>query len=464
MREIVLLVVIALLLVNASCKKDDKDQTTQTQQTSKAVANFTFSTDNSKYPFLVVNYTNISTNATSYIWDFGDGQTSTEKNHSHTFHNDGTFQTKLTAVSSGGNSTISKGVTVYAPELASATLAQLSDVTIREVYGSTDTTVYDHIAFPDIAKLSDGRLIVTWREATAHMQNGQGKIMKSFGSGDGITWTNAELLYDDPKMDDRDFSITRLSNGTLLGDFFKSYDGGTFITKSTDDGKTFSAPVRINTLSGWAIPSAQTIDYNGTLWIPTYGNDGTYSKSRIFMFKSNNMGDSWTEEAIAPDNMKNWDLQEPAILKANNNRLIMHVRTANSVPPYGMGNMFQSISDDGGKTWSTWKSFPFIGHAPELYRTESGVIISAFRWIDNTASHSYVGMIYSTDNGSTWSDVIHVAESDYECGYPGIESLGNDKFIVVYYRTLLTDNNTNIKMQIRGTIFQCNAVMKSKKK
>jgi Neuraminidase (sialidase) len=287
------------------------------------------------------------------------------------------------------------------------------------------------------------------------MQKGKGKFMKSFGSSDGKSWTNAELLYDDPTKDDRDISLNRLSNGTIIGDFFKSDDGGCFVLKSFDEGKTFTNPIRINSLGGWAVPSSQAVEINGTVYIPTYGNtnDNKYAKSRVIMFKSNDMGNTWTEELTAPDNTKGWDLQEPAILQANNNRIIMHVRSADALAQNGLGKMLQSYSDDNGKTWTTWKAFNFIGHAPELYKTESGVLISAFRWINSAATETYVGMIYSIDNGNTWSDVIKVAESDYECGYPSIESMGNDKFIIVYYRTIIVGNTT--KMQINSKIYQC---------
>lgn len=42
-------------------------------------------------------FTNQSSNATSYSWDFGDGNTSTADNPSHTYTNSGTYQVKLTA-------------------------------------------------------------------------------------------------------------------------------------------------------------------------------------------------------------------------------------------------------------------------------------------------------------------------------------------------------------------------------
>jgi len=46
---------------------------------------------------LYVQFTNISTNATDYLWDFGDGETSTDVNPAHTYNSPSTFVVTLTA-------------------------------------------------------------------------------------------------------------------------------------------------------------------------------------------------------------------------------------------------------------------------------------------------------------------------------------------------------------------------------
>jgi len=51
----------------------------------------------------VVTFTNKSENATKYLWDFGDGQTSIEKDPVHTYIKAGEYKVKLTAESIDGN-------------------------------------------------------------------------------------------------------------------------------------------------------------------------------------------------------------------------------------------------------------------------------------------------------------------------------------------------------------------------
>lgn len=51
-----------------------------------------------------VSFTNSSSNATSYSWDFGDGAMSTETNPSHTYAAEGNYTVTLTASDDAGNS------------------------------------------------------------------------------------------------------------------------------------------------------------------------------------------------------------------------------------------------------------------------------------------------------------------------------------------------------------------------
>lgn len=72
---------------------------------------------------LTVSFTNLSTNADSYLWDFGDGTTSTLKNPQHLYTTKGSFTVKLTATNKGAcSNTVSLGklvlrydVTIFIP-------------------------------------------------------------------------------------------------------------------------------------------------------------------------------------------------------------------------------------------------------------------------------------------------------------------------------------------------------------
>jgi len=75
---------------------------------------------------LSASFTNSSTNATSYSWDFGDGQASTEANPAHTYATDGVYTVVLTSANACGNSTATQGVTVSTAPTASFTASTAS--------------------------------------------------------------------------------------------------------------------------------------------------------------------------------------------------------------------------------------------------------------------------------------------------------------------------------------------------
>ena len=71
------------------------------------VCNFDFTADG-----LTVTFTSASTNTDTYLWDFGDGETSTEMNPVHKYEGGGEFDVKLTVTGGGGTDSKEKPVAV----------------------------------------------------------------------------------------------------------------------------------------------------------------------------------------------------------------------------------------------------------------------------------------------------------------------------------------------------------------
>lgn len=75
---------------------------------------------NASYTFEVKNkmgasdviFTNTSTNSTGYVWDFGDGGTSTEASPTHTYNSGELFAVKLIAKGDGGSNGVTQDVRV----------------------------------------------------------------------------------------------------------------------------------------------------------------------------------------------------------------------------------------------------------------------------------------------------------------------------------------------------------------
>jgi len=85
-----------------------KDETTSEITITIPIASFGFATND-----LEVTFTNSSTNATSYAWDFGDGNTSTEASPVYTFASSDTYSVTLVATDDmSETSSVSKDVEV----------------------------------------------------------------------------------------------------------------------------------------------------------------------------------------------------------------------------------------------------------------------------------------------------------------------------------------------------------------
>ncbi len=96
------------LTVSNALGQNTATQTNYIVVGAAATANFTSATN-----LLTANFTNTSTNANSYSWNFGDGSpASTMANPSHNYAMDGTYTVVLTATNACGSVTSSQTVTV----------------------------------------------------------------------------------------------------------------------------------------------------------------------------------------------------------------------------------------------------------------------------------------------------------------------------------------------------------------
>ncbi len=90
--------------------------------TPAPVANFTFTPTTGTAP-LLVTFANTSTNATSFAWDFGNGQTSTAASPTTTYATAGTYNIRLTATGANGQTNVrTANITVTAPVVQAYTI------------------------------------------------------------------------------------------------------------------------------------------------------------------------------------------------------------------------------------------------------------------------------------------------------------------------------------------------------
>lgn len=74
-------------------------------------ADFSFTLSSLNAP-TSVSFNSITTNATTYFWEFGDGSISSSMNPQHTYSAGGNYTVKLTVTGAGGVKSITKSITI----------------------------------------------------------------------------------------------------------------------------------------------------------------------------------------------------------------------------------------------------------------------------------------------------------------------------------------------------------------
>ncbi len=134
---------LCLSLCIVSCSKDEEqDQNTN----EKPVVAFSYSTTDDTAP-VRITFANQSQNATSWIWDFGDGTSSTDPNPVHLYTTGGTYQIKLIAFNETGSNTAGVAVVINPP----FTSCRISKILLMDAPFVTATgAAWDSASDPDL--------------------------------------------------------------------------------------------------------------------------------------------------------------------------------------------------------------------------------------------------------------------------------------------------------------------------
>jgi hypothetical protein len=310
---------------------------------------------------------------------------------------------------------------------------------------------YTYNAFADICKLKDGRIACVFYNGYSHIslpaENTQGakggRIMIAYSADEGSTWTNPQVLIDSPN-DDRDPSITQLSSGELLvnyfilnGEGFESY--GLWMIRSADNGTSWSEPELISNDYLASSPIRELTNNRLVLGLYSYAEKGVYGASVV----SDDNGRSW-QKPVPINNIEEMDFDaETDIIELKDGSLYAVLR-ANDY----FRSMHFAVSSDKGNHWSLSQNIGFSGHSPYLYRCRQGIVFLATR-------HPFTSLRFSTDDCRTWSRffVVDAAKG----AYPSLAELSDGSLLISYYDDLNYSNKSVIKF--RKFSFRNNTIM-----
>lgn len=293
------------------------------------------------------------------------------------------------------------------------------------VYVCRDGGAGGYEAFPDVCRLTDGRLMTVFYAGYGHVSLPNDKLPKGgrvcyvTSADEGRTWSTARVLFDGPD-DDRDPSIVQLKGGRMLCNFFslrktgeKRWVGlGSWLVASSDGGATWSPPTRIAERHYTSAPIRELPD--GRLILGLYSE--VDDKAHGAVISSDDGGKTWGK-VIDIDNGGFPLDAETDVIRLADGKLFAAQRGRRDT-------MCWSLSADGGRTWSVSKPFGFPGHCPYLHRAPDGTILLAHR-LPKTSLH------FSRDEGKTWSRNIVV--DDVPGAYPSMVTLKDGSVLIVYY-------------------------------
>ncbi len=339
-----------------------------------------------------------------------------------------------------------------------------------------------YFAWPTVARLKNGRLAAVASGFRLTHICPFGKAVLSFSDDEGETWTLPAPVID-TVLDDRDagilpfgesgvivtsFNNTRKMHRDLIltPDFYHDADdwlknatpdkafrlayldmitdkqeadelGGTFRI-SYDNGITFG-PLHTAPIS---CPHGPIELADGSiLWVGEgHGNRKQDLPTPEYVHAYHidpSTGDMvWIgsiPDIVEPDGIKPVSC-EPYAFQLPNGRILCHLRVY-TLDTELQFSTYQSISDDGGKTWTAPRRLlgPKGGAPSHICMHSSGVLIAAYsnRFIDKPG----IRLMFSTNGGETWETDHILFESDFgaDLGYPATVELADGSLLTVFY-------------------------------
>jgi len=331
-------------------------------------------------------------------------------------------------------------------------------------------------AWPSIAKTADDELLVVFSGDRKHHIDPFGKTLLARSRDHGRSWSEPRIINNSP-LDDRDPGVLVLSDGSWLVSLFTSqlyatwkdsvdYYGeqeveawqpyinrltpqlrreylGYFTLISKDQGQSWSGLRRAPVTA----PHGPILGPDGELLF--LGNHRHAGKVSIACYVSSDQGSSWQERGILADAhaLEGLYLCEPHLVLLADGRLLGQMRV-NAVE-VEKRQLMQSVSRDGGRSWSPVEATGIWGLPPHLLQHSSGVLLSSY---GHRCDPFGQRVALSCDGGRSWSKILTLASIPYQqqseaedvgeiyyqvpdLGYPATVELADGSLFSVWYQS-----------------------------
>ena len=219
----------------------------------------------------------------------------------------------------------------------------------------------------DFIRLSDGRIMFVYtRYGKGDGDGDSADLYAAFSSDNGDSFSDGTLIFPRERVEaDNIMSVTlrRMKNGDIGMYFLKKSpvcQCRMYLTRSADDGKTWSEPVACIKHCGYFVVNNDRVitASSGRIIIPAAytqvltdaeTGDTSFGRAAAFFYASDDDGYTWNKigecHAGAGFAKSHTGLQEPGLIELENGVLKCYFRT-------DTGKQFESFSFDGGESWS----------------------------------------------------------------------------------------------------------------
>ncbi len=346
-----------------------------------------------------------------------------------------------------------------------------------QVIMSNPDSMHNYFGWPTVARLQNGKLAVVASGFRRRHICPFGKTVIAFSDNEGESYCKPKSVID-TVLDDRDGGILPFGEkGVIVTSFnntveFQRQNGvesaydsdyldtvspeeekkalGANFCISNDCGETFG-PIHKSPITS---PHGPLELKDGTLlWVGrTFSPDDSHrvgvDQIEAHIIKEDGSMEyvGSIENIVIPPSGITPLPCEPHTIQLDDGTLLCHIRVQKSEPP--IFTIFQSKSQDNGKTWSTPVQLlpDFGGAPPHLFKHSSGMLISTYGY---RAAPYGIKAMFSADNGETWDAGydVYVNNVNYDLGYPSTIELKDGSLLTVFYAHQAEDQPAVILQQ-----------------
>lgn len=324
-----------------------------------------------------------------------------------------------------------------------------------------------------VVKLLGGVLVLVYREADAHADNGDAELCIRFSSDYGSTWTAKNTYLDGSAVSGfpmypaggtpSDLSgpgepwLFLAPNGDLLlhmwnSDYNTTTSLGSWQSRSTDQGKSWSTPAVIDfqgiSNDNRIFSTEDDFIIDNTVYIGSriYATDlvGLASGIKNAFYKSTDNGITWQYISSFTPDFTTYPTTEAGFQYVGNNKIVAMIRDANRLKTY------YTYSEDMGQTWETVtdiaSTFEPVGRPRIKTRSQLKgarnwwldpvLICTGFEFTSGTGvGHPRRNAVWvSVDFGQSWSAPLYLDVDYFDGGYGDIDyNQITDEYIVLSY-------------------------------